>query len=150
MVASVLAVTLFVGTEKLTDELPASTVAEAGGKAAVELLERLMTAPPAGAWPFSIRTAPACAPPLMEVGLMMSDLSEGGIRLNCAVAVPELSVAVIVTGVGETTCPAVIWNCVNAVLPGMVTVVGTGTAVGFELVRLITVPAAGAAPESCS
>ena len=40
-------------------------------------------------------------------------------------------------------------NCVHARLAGMVTVAGTGAAVGFELVRLITVSPAGA-PDSWS
>src|SRR6185295_5771933 len=40
-------------------------------------------------------------------------------------------------------------NCVHARFAGIVTVAGTGAAVGFELVRLITVSPAGA-PDSCS
>lgn len=55
----------------------------------------------------------------------------------------------IVTGVGEVTCPARIWNCVQAMLAGIVIVAGTGAAAGFELVRLIVVAFGGAAV-SCS
>src|SRR3954469_18969119 len=128
----------------LADELPAGTDDRARACAAGKSLERFTTAPPAGACPFSITIAPVWAPPLIELVLMVSALSEGGSTLNCTEADPELSVAVIVTGVGAVTCPACIWNCIHAVLPGMVTVAGTGAAFGSELVRLITEPAAGA------
>ena len=69
--------------------------------------------------------------------------------MNWTAAAPELSVAVSVTGVGETTCPAWIMNCIQAVLPGIVMVDGTGAAVGLELVRVMAAPLAGAAPVSC-
>lgn len=77
-------------------------------------------------------------------------LSDGGNTLNCTIAWPELSVAVRVTGIGEVTCPVCIWNCIHAVLPGMFTEAGTGAAAGFELVRLMTAPPAGAAALSCT
>ena len=77
------------------------------------------------------------------------DLSDGGRTLNCTLAWPELSVAVRVTGVDEVTWPACIWNCIHAVLPGMLTEAGTGAAAGLELVRLMTAPPAGAAALSC-
>ncbi len=125
-------------------------VANAGGIAEGESLLKSTTAPPAGAWPLSIAIAPTCAPPLMVPAFIVIDLSDGGSTLNCTLACPELSVAVRVTGVDDVTCPAWIWNCIHAVLPGMFTEVGTGAAAGFELVRLITAPAAGAAPLSCN
>src|ERR1051326_6740056 len=149
-VARVLAATWLVWIVVLTDELPAGTVTSAGACAAGESLLRETTAPPAGACPFSITIAPVCAPPVMELVFTVNALSEGGSTLNCTEADPELSVAVMVTGVGEVTCPACIWNCIHAVLPGMVTVAGTGAAFGSELVRLTTAPAAEAAPLSCS
>src|SRR5580765_8623171 len=106
MLASVLAATWFVGTVTVTDELPAAMVASAGGIAEAESLVRLTTAPPAGAWPLSITMAPAPAPPLMVPGVRMMPFSDGGSTLTCTLADPELSDAVIVTGVGEVTCPA--------------------------------------------
>jgi len=114
------------------------------------LLERLTKAPLAGAWPFSITIAPACAPPLMVLGEIESDFSDGGSTLNEADADPELSVAVSVTGVGEVTCPACMKNCVQAVLPGIVIVDGAGAAVGFELVSVMVAPLAGTAAVSCT
>jgi hypothetical protein len=42
----------------------------------------------------------------MVLGEIVSDLNEGGCKVNCAEAEPELSVAVSVTGVGAVTCPA--------------------------------------------
>ena len=91
-----------------------------------------------------------CAPPLMELGEIVIDFNEGGCNVNCAAAEPELSVAVSVTGVGAVTCPACNWNCIQAVLPGIVTVAGTGTAPGFELLRLIVAPPAGTAAVNCT
>ena len=76
----------------------------------------------------------------MLAGVRVIDLRDGGITLNCTVAWPELSVAVRVTGVAEVTCPVCIWNCIHAVLPGMLTEAGTGAAAGFELLRLMTAP----------
>ena len=148
MLARVFAETGFVGIETETDASPAGIVAMAGGIAEGESLEKSTTAPPAGARPLSITIAPACAPPLMLWGVSVMVLSDGGKTLNCTLACPELSVAVRVTGVVEVTCPAWIWNCIHAVLPGMLTEAGTGAAAGLELVRLITAPAAGAAPLS--
>jgi hypothetical protein len=48
-------------------------VAADGGDAAVESLARLTTAPPAGAWPFSITISCGCAPPLMLLGEIVRD-----------------------------------------------------------------------------
>src|SRR5947209_7491086 len=129
--------------------LPAGIVIEAGTCAAGESLLRLITAPPAGAWPFSITIEPLCAPPLIELVLTVYDLIEGGSTFTWADADPEFSVAVIVTGVEAVTCPACIWNCVQPMFAGMFTVAGTGRAFGLELVRFTTAPPAGA-PLSCS
>jgi hypothetical protein len=149
MLASVFAATGLVANPIETDELPAGTVAKAGGMAEAESLLRSTTAPPAGAWPLSITIAPACAPPLIVAGVSTTELREGGRTLNWRLACPELSVAVRVTGVDEVTWPACIWNCIHAVLPGMFTDAGTGAARGLELVRLMTAPPAGAALVSC-
>ena len=94
--------TMYGGTVVRVD---GATVTSGGGAAAAELLERLTCAPPAGAWPLSITIAPGCAPPVMTPGEIVSDFSDGGIKVNCAAAEPELRVAVSVTGVGVVTCP---------------------------------------------
>src|SRR5476649_588811 len=102
IVTSVFAVTLLVGTGNEAEKLPAGTVTNEGRVSAGELLERLATAPPAGASPFSIRIASACAPPLMLLGEIANDFTDGGITVNCPATDAPLSVAVMVTGVGET------------------------------------------------
>ena len=150
MWASVFAETEFVGTCATTVELPAWTVATAGASAAGESLLRSTCAPPAGANPFRVMNAAAVAPPLIVPGFTWIDLIEGGSTVIFNVVVPELSVAVTVTGVGVVTCPAWAWNCIHPVLPGMFTVAGTGNAFGSELVKLITAPFKGAAVESCN
>src|SRR5215217_9302608 len=139
-----LAVTLLVGIANEAEGLPGATVTVNGGLTNGELLERLTTAPPAGACPLSITIPCGCAPPLMVLGDIVSDFNEGGCKVICAEAERELSVAVSVTGVGAVTCPACTWNWVQAVLPGIVIVAGTGRALGLELVRLIAAPPAGA------
>jgi len=149
-VTGVFVVTLLVGTLNEAEKLPGGTVTVDGGLAAGELLERFTTAPPGGAWPFIIRTAPACTPPLMLLGVIESDFSDGGCTMNWTEAVPPLSVAVSVTGVGATTWPACIWNCVQAMLPGIVIVDGTDAALGFELVMPMRAPLAGTAAVSCT
>ena len=118
------AVTLLVGMGNEAEKLPGSTVTAAGGLTIGELLERLTTAPPAGACPLSITMPCGCAPPLMVAGEIVSDFNEGGCKVNCAEAEAELSAAVIVTGVAVDTCPACTWNCVQAVLPGIAIVAG--------------------------
>ena len=150
IVTGVLAVTLLVATVNGAEKLPAGTITVDGTLAAGELLERLTTAPPGGAWPFSITIPPAGEPPLMLLGVIESDFSDGGCTMKWTEAVPELSVAVSVTGVGATTCPACIWNCVQPVLPGIVIVDGTGAALGFELVMPMRAPLAGTPAVSCN
>lgn len=132
------------------EKLPASTTTDVGGLTDAELLESDTTAPPAGACPLSITIPCGWAPPLMVDGEIVSDLNEVGCKVNCVEAEAELSVAVIVTGVGAVTWPACTWNCIHAVLPGIVIVAGTGTAPGLELVKLIVAPPAGTAAVSCT
>src|SRR2546426_850148 len=92
--------------------------------------------------------------PVTVVGLSVRVAGGGtGVKViwDCALAPFQVAVivAVSVTGVGEITCPACIMNCIQAMLPCIVTVGGTGNAAGFELVRAMAAPLAGAAPESC-
>ena len=148
--AVVFAVTPLVGMGNEAEKLPGSTVTDAGGLTIGELLERLTTAPPAGADPLSSTMPCGCAPPLMVAGEMVSELNEGGCRVNCAEAEAELSDAVSVTAVAALTCPACTWNCIQAVLPGIVIVAGTDTAPGLELLRLIVAPPTGTAAVSCT
>ena len=144
-VAGVVAVTLLVGIWNTTEGLPAATVSTAGAWTAGELLLRLMEAPLAGATPLSMAMACTEIPPLNVVGDMESDWRDGGRTVSCAVADPELSEAVMVTGVSVVTWPAFSWNCIHAVFPGIVTVAGTGAAFVSELVKLMTAPPDGTA-----
>jgi len=148
IVTGVLVVTLLVATVNGVEKLPAGTITVDGTLTAGELLERLTTAPPGGAWPFSMTIPPAGEPPLMLLGVIESDFSDGGCTMNVTAAVPALSAAVSVTGVGATTCPAWIMNCVQAMSPGIVIVGGTDAALGFELVMLMMAPLAGTAADS--
>jgi hypothetical protein len=149
-VAVVFAVTALVGIANEADELPASMSTDAGGLTNGELLVRVTRVPPAGACPLSIAIPCGCAPPLIVLGEIVSDFNDGGCKVNCDEADLELSVAVSVTGVGAVTCPACTWNCIQAVLPGIVTVAGTGSTLGFELLRLIVAPPDATAAVNCN
>src|SRR6185295_8188052 len=138
------------GIANEAEKLPASTSTDAGGLTDDESLARVTTAPPTGACPLSITIPCGCAPPLMLLGEIASDFNDDGCKVNCTEAEPELSVAVSVTGAGAVTCPACTWNCIQAVLPGIVTVAGTGTTLGFELLMLIVAPPDGTAAVNCT
>src|SRR5258708_270215 len=142
--------TALVASGNEVEKSPGSTLTVEGGLTARELLDRLTIAPPVGAWPFSITTPVACAPPLIVLGEMDTERTDGGSTVSWTEAVPPLSVAEIVTGVGDVTCPACIVNCVQALLPGIASVGGTGAALGLELVSAMVAPAAGAAAVSCT
>src|SRR6476469_4733678 len=143
MIAVVVAVTVVVGKATATCTLPAGAVPTAGASTADELLLKLTDAPPAGATPFKSTVATGWAPPLTALGEIEIDFSDGGSTVSCPVALAPFTVAVMVTGVDETTWPACIWNWSHPILPGMVTVAGTGAAFGSELGRLMTAPLAG-------
>ena len=74
--------------------------------AAALSLSRLTTAPPAGAWPLSITVSCGSAPPVIALGEIVIDLSDGGSTVTGKDVLPELSVAVSVICVGEVTCAA--------------------------------------------
>lgn len=149
-VAVVFAVTSLVDIGNDTEWSPAFTVTVAGGLTAGELLDSDTSAPPGGAVPFSMTMPPGCPPPLMVDGEIDSERSDGGITSNATEADLPLSVAVIVTGVADATCPAVIMNCVHAMLSCITTEAGTGAAVELELLIAIDAPVGGAAAESCT
>ena len=139
------AVTLLVESGNEADGLPGSTLTVDGGVTNGELLDKVSVAPLAGAWPLSMMMHWGCAPPVIVLGEIVSDLNAAGSRLNCAEADPPLNEAVSVIGVAAVTCPACTWNWVQAVLPGIVIVGGAGNKLGFELFRLTVAPPAGTA-----
>src|SRR5882672_1685460 len=98
IVTSVVAVTPLVGIVNGAEKDPAGTSTVAGGLAAGELLDRLTSAPPAGAWPFSMTLPPESVPPLCENGIC-TDWSDGGSTVKLPVADTPFRVAVSVTGV---------------------------------------------------
>ena len=93
---------------------------------------------------------PAYAPPLIVVGVTLTSFSDDGMSVNWPVAEAPLRVAVRVTGVGAVTCPALIWNWVQAAWPCIAIVAGTGAADWFELARPIVAPAAGTPTLNCT
>src|SRR5439155_8239121 len=80
-VAVVGAVTALVWTLNETDASPAAAVTVAGTFTAGESLDRLTTAPPAGATPLSMTTPPTVAPPVMLLGEIETSFTDGGWRV---------------------------------------------------------------------
>jgi len=136
--------TPLVGTVNETDSTPAGTVTLAGGWAAALELERVTTAPPAGACPLSITTAPSATPPFWRNGMPSRLRSDDGLTVKLFVVDTEPIVAVMVTVVGVSTCPVTKRNVTKEKPAGTVTEAGSGAACGFELARLIVAPPAGA------
>src|SRR4051794_26004531 len=121
----------------------------AGTLTAGELLERLTTAPPAGAGPGRWTQAEAGEPPLSATGVARMSFIAVGSTVNWPEVETPLSVAVIVTGVGTVTWPSVIGKSPHP-KPPIVSVAGTGATAGFELVRVTAGLPTGTAAVSCS
>ena len=81
---------------------------------------------------------------------MTTDWSEGGSTVKLPPLDTPFNVAVMVTGVTLTTCPAVSWNCTSPAEPGTGMLAGTGAAAGLELTSASVAPAAGTAAVSCT
>src|SRR5215211_4737252 len=149
IVTGVSAETRLVGTVNETDSTPAGTVTVAGGWAAGPELERLTTAPPAGACPFSITIAPSGTPPFWRKGMPSRLRNDDGLTVKLSAADAEPIVAVIVTVVGVSTCPVTKRNVTKEAPLGTATDAGSGAACAFELARLIVAPPAGAPLFNC-
>ena len=85
-------VTADVVAVNVVDEDPAGIVADAGTAAAVELSDRLMTAPPDGAAPDSVTVQVLGAPPITVPGAHWMDdsITPGDVTVNDAVWVAPL------------------------------------------------------------
>src|SRR5215216_5017499 len=136
--------TWLVGIVNETDSTPAGTVTLAGGWAAGLELERLTTASPAGACPFSITIAPSGTPPFWRKGMPSRLRNDDGLTVKLFVVATEPIVAVIVTVVGASTCPVTKRKVRKEKPAGTATDAGSGAACASELARLIIAPPAGA------
>src|SRR5262245_18293518 len=149
IVTSVFAETWLVVAVKDVDSTPAGTVTVAGGCTAGLELERLTTAPPGGACPFSMTIPPIVTPPFWLAGRPSRLASDDGLTVRVFVVETPPIVAVIVTVVGVATWP--VTKCVSTqeLVAGTETVDGTGATCAFELQRLTVAPPAGAPLLSC-
>ena len=88
MVDEVLAATGLVVTVKVAVVALAATVTLAGTcAAAVLLLDRVTTAPPAGAGPVSFTVPVEDVPPITETGLKVTELTAAAVTVKLAVLV---------------------------------------------------------------
>jgi hypothetical protein len=108
IVAAVTVLTLVVASGMDPDQKSWGTVIVGGTTTAGELLERLTTAPPAGAGPCRFTETPTWEPPLTAGGEAEMDVIVAGATVNWAVVETPLTVAVTVTGVGTVTSASVI------------------------------------------
>src|SRR5215211_5007976 len=148
IVTGVSAETRLVGTVNETDSTPAGTVTRGGWAAGLEL-ERLTTAPPAGACPLRITIAPSATPPFWRKGMPSRLRNDDGLTVKLSAVDTEPIVAVIVTVVGVSTCPVTKRNVTKEAPLGTATDAGSGAACAFELARLIVAPPAGAPLFNC-
>jgi len=109
----------------------------------VLLLDRVTTAPPAGAGPFSVTVAVDEPPPVTDAGLSPTELGTGVVTVKPALCV-EPRVAEIMRDVLPTTGLVVTVN-VAVVAPALtLTEAGTCAAAVLLLRRATTAPLAGA------
>ena len=120
------------------------------GMLAIVPFERVseITAPPIGAAVFSVTVQVHEFPPVTEVGesdtfAMFADTTERTVETDA-----PLTVAVTVVVADPVTTPDTTLKLTEVFPPGTVTVAGTLAAAVFELVRLTTEPADGAATSS--
>lgn len=103
---------------------------EAGTRAAPEFeLERATTVPDGPALPLrlTVPTTLVVDPPTTDVGATVTDITQVGIRVRVQVAVVEFRLAVIVTGVLESTPNVVTVNDALVEPAGTVIELGTTT-----------------------
>jgi hypothetical protein len=139
--------TAFVDTTNPTVVVPAGTVTLAGTVAtAVLLLDRVTTAPPAGAAALSVTVPVDVLPPGRLVGWTLNDVSvAAGVTVSCADRVAPPLVPEIVTVVDDVTALVPTANVAVVVPAGTVTPPGTVTTAVLALDSVTTAPPAGAA-----
>jgi hypothetical protein len=124
---------------------PAATVTLPGTMATVLLLPRVTATPPVGAGPSSVTVPVAGLPPVNTVGLSASAERDGALTVRGAVFATPPADAVMVGEVVEGTAEVEIVN-VAVVCPAVtVTDAGTVAAAVLLLLRVTTIPPAGAA-----
>jgi hypothetical protein len=89
-VAMVALATALVVIVKLAVVVPAATVTLAGIVADVLLSDKVTTAPPLGAGPFSVTVPVELVPPVTVVGFRVKELSAGGLIVNPACTLAPL------------------------------------------------------------
>lgn len=146
IVGEVVVPTPLVVTVKVADVALAGTVTLAGTlAAAVLLLDRVTTAPPAGAGPVKVAVPVEDVPPITDVGFTLMALRVGAVTVNVVVRVLP-RVAETVGEVFEATGLVVTVNVAEVAFAATVTLAGTCAAAVLLLDKLTTVPPEGAGP----
>jgi len=138
-----------VWTVTLAVVAPPGTVTVPGRLAIAELpLERVITAPAAGACPVSAIVAVDVPPPVTLAGARVSEAKTGALTVRVGVRVTPFNVAEIFTAVfAVTTC--VVMVAVPVVEPAATVMLPeTAATGGLLLVSVTSVPPAGAGPLS--
>ena len=87
-----MAATAVVFTAKVADDLPAGTVTLASTVAAELLLDSFTVIPPVGAAPLRLTVPVEDVPPVTELGLSVTAVSDGGMRVRAVVTVTPFQV----------------------------------------------------------
>lgn len=142
IVAIVEVATAVVLTVNVAVVAPAATVTLAGSVAEPLLLDRVTTAPPAGARLPSVTVPVEEPPPVTDAGFTDTDASTGGLMVRGADCVP-LNAALILAVVMEATAEVFTVNVAVVAFAATVTLEDT-VADGLSLESATTAPPAGA------
>ncbi len=127
--------------------MPELTVTDVGTTAAPILLFRRIFKPVVGAGPLIVTVPATFSPPTAEVGLIVTDVSSGGVMVKFAVSTTLFSVAEMVAVFWDVT-DMVFTTKVTEVLPEGTVVVAPTTADEELLDSLTTRPLEGAGLET--
>jgi hypothetical protein len=142
-------VTATVDTTNVALVAPAATITLAGTvAAAVLLLDKLTTTPPAGAAPVSLTVAVDVFPPVTVVGFSVIVESAAGLTVRAAVFVTSPYTAEMVDVLAAITALLVTANVAVVAPAATVTFAGTVDAAVLLLDRVTTAPPTGAAAVS--
>ena len=132
---------------KLADVLPAETVTVAGSVAAGLPLDRVTTAPPVGAWAFSVTVPVELVPPVTLFGFRVTEASVAADGTTViVVAWVDPYVPWIVTGVALATDVVVTLNVALDPPALTFTLAGTCATEALPLDSVTTAPPVGAGP----
>ena len=140
-------VTAVVATENVAVVAPAGTVTDAGTVATLLEDAIVMTVPPVGAGPLSVKVPVEFKPPTKVVGFSVNTLRAAGLIVKVFERFADARLAEMLAFTTDATAVVVAVNVAEVAPAGMTTVAGT-TALDDPEVKLTVSPPVGAGPSS--